>query len=161
MALLEIRKYPDPILRRRATEVPRIDTTIRRLSDQMVETMYFSQGAGLAANQVGVPVRLIVVRLDADVLRLVNPEIVSWEGEEVAEEGCLSIPGFFEHVKRSRKVKVRGTRIDGKVLEEEFEGFFARVFQHEIDHINGLLFVDRLSPVKKGIFRKKYGSGQP
>lgn len=161
MSPLEIRKYPDPILRQRAKEVQEIHDGIRMLSQQMTETMYFCQGAGLAANQVGVPVRLIVVRLDKDVLSLVNPEILAMEGEDVAEEGCLSIPGFFEHVKRWKKIRVKGTLLDGKPFEEDFEGFPARVFQHEIDHINGLLFIDRLSPVKKSIFRKKYQQNAP
>lgn len=154
MAILEIRKYPDPILRKKATEIESISKDIRKLSADMVETMFFWGGAGLAANQVGIPLRLIVVRLEEEALTLINPEILKMEDEEVAEEGCLSIPGFFEHVKRSKKVRIRGRTVEDKYFEEEFENFPARVFQHEIDHINGRLFIDYLSPVKKDLFRK-------
>lgn len=154
MALLEIRKYPDPILRMKATEIESINKDIRKLCADMIETMFFWNGAGLAANQVGIPLRLIVVRFDDGALTLINPEILKMEDEEVAEEGCLSIPGFFDHVKRSKKVRIRGRTMEDKYFEEEFEGFPARVFQHEIDHINGKLFIDHLSPVKKDLFRK-------
>jgi len=157
MAILEIRKYPDPVLRKKATIVREITDDILRLSNEMIDTMKARGGIGLAANQVGFPIRVIVVdRLkNGKPLVLINPEIVMAEGEEVSEEGCLSIPGYFE-LKRSKKVLAKGLDLDGNELNIDCEGILARAIQHEIDHLDGILFVDRLSPVKRSLFRKAY-----
>jgi peptide deformylase len=158
MAILEIRKYPDPVLRKKATIVREITDDILRLSNEMIDTMKARGGIGLAANQVGFPIRVIVVdRLkNGKPLVLINPEIVMAEGEEVSEEGCLSIPGYFEFLKRSKKVLAKGLDLDGNELNIDCEGILARAIQHEIDHLDGILFVDRLSPVKRSLFRKAY-----
>jgi peptide deformylase len=158
--VLEIRKYPDAVLRRQAETVPEITEEIRNLSLDMIETMAAARGVGLAANQVGVTLRLIVVETGAEKksapLVVVNPEILSLEGEEATEEGCLSVPEFYEIVKRARRALVKGKNLKGEEFTIECEGLLARAFQHEIDHLNGILFVDHLSPVKKQLFRKEY-----
>ncbi|HVN95203.1 MAG TPA: peptide deformylase [Syntrophorhabdaceae bacterium] len=160
MAVLEIRTFPDPVLRKIAGPIENITDEIVRLSENMVETMIFAHGAGLAASQIGVATRLITI--DASLvgkkkpLVILNPVIVETIEEEVGEEGCLSVPGFSEFVKRAKKVSARGTDMAGKTLELECEGQFARAMQHEIDHLNGILFIDHLSPIKKNIFKKKY-----
>lgn len=165
MAIREIRKYPDPVLRARTARVEAVDDTINRLIDDMVETMHAAPGVGLAANQVGVPLQVAVIDISPreeqekgkrrPLVVIINPEIVSTEGSVVEEEGCLSIPDFSEKVKRAAKVKVRAQDRTGKLFELEAEGLMAKALQHEIDHLNGLLFVDRLSPLKKNIFRRK------
>jgi len=161
MAILEIKTVPDPVLRKIAIPIDSITGNIIKLSENMVDTMVAARGAGLAANQVGVPVRLVVI--DASLnnkgkkhLIILNPVIVEAAQEEVGEEGCLSVPGFYEFVKRAGKVRARGIDPKGKAIEFECEGQFARAMQHEIDHLNGVLFVDYLSPVKKNIFKKKF-----
>jgi peptide deformylase len=165
VAIREIRKYPDPVLRARTARVEAVDDTINRLIDDMVETMHAAPGVGLAANQVGVPLQVAVIDISPreeqekgkrrPLVVIINPEIVSTEGSVVEEEGCLSIPDFSEKVKRAAKVKVRAQDRTGKLFELEAEGLMAKALQHEIDHLNGLLFVDRLSPLKKNIFRRK------
>ena len=161
MSVIEIRTFPDPVLRKLAKPIDNITDEIVKLSENMVETMILAHGAGLAANQVGVPIRLIIV--DAPVINkenkhliMLNPVIVGADLEEVAEEGCLSVPGFYEFVKRAKKVFARGVDLTGKTIELECEGQLARAMQHEIDHLDGVLFIDHLSPVKKNIFKKKY-----
>jgi peptide deformylase len=162
MALLEIRTYPDPVLRKAAAKVEEVTDDIVQLSKNMVETMRLARGAGLAANQVGVPIRLIV--LDAETEKgqprepiiLLNPVILWQEDEEVDEEGCLSFPKFYEFVKRARKVSVKGETLQKEPFEAVCDGHLARAFQHEIDHLNGVLLIDHLSPVKKNLFKKKY-----
>ena len=161
MAILEIVTVPDPVLRKIAAPIDGITSDIVKLSKNMVDTMVAAHGAGLAANQVGIPVRLIVIDGSLNTkekkhLTIINPVIVKADEEIVGEEGCLSVPGFFEFVKRAGKVHARGIDIKGKTIELECEGQFARAMQHEIDHLNGVLFVDHLSPVKKSIFKKKY-----
>jgi peptide deformylase len=162
MALLRIRTFPDPVLREEAAPVDEVTEAVRKLSRDMVETMRLARGAGLAANQVGVPIRLIVLegdleeRKDGEPLVILNPCIVEKGEEEVSEEGCLSFPKFFEYVKRSKKVVVRGETLDKKPFQRDCEGILARAFQHEIDHLNGVLFIDHLSPVKKDLFKKRY-----
>jgi peptide deformylase len=166
MALLEIRTYPDPILRKVAKPVDDVTPEIKKLVEDMIETMRLSRGAGLAANQVGVPLRLIVLEENTDkksrgdkegrVIVLINPVIVESEGEEISEEGCLSLPKYYEYIKRSRKVSVKGMTINKAPFEIQCEGYTARAFQHEIDHLNGVLFIDYLSPVKRNLFKKKY-----
>ncbi len=166
MALREIRKFPDPVLLKKTDRVEKIDVAIERLIDDMIETMHEAPGVGLAANQVGVPLQLAVIDLTTreekgkgrlqPIVVIVNPEIISMEGSVVEEEGCLSIPDYTETVKRAAKVKVRAQDRKGKNFELEAEGLMAKALQHEIDHLNGLLFVDRLSPLKKRIFKRKY-----
>ncbi len=163
MALLEIRKFPDPVLRKKTNRVTKINGEIDRLITDMVETMHAAPGVGLAANQVGVSLQLAVIDLSPreekekrhPLLVIINPEIISSEGSVVEEEGCLSIPDYAEKVKRSARVKVRAQDRNGKVFELEAEGLLAKALQHEIDHLNGMLFVDRLSPLKKSIFKRR------
>jgi peptide deformylase len=160
MAIHPVRRYPDPVLRKVAEKVTDISTELCKLSEDMIETMRAARGVGLAANQVGVPVRIISLEIglekEASPLILVNPEIVQVASEEIAEEGCLSLPGFYETVKRARQVLVKAVTLDGKEFSMECEGLLARAFQHEIDHLNGVLLVDHLSPVKRQLFRKEY-----
>jgi peptide deformylase len=163
MALREIRKFPDPVLRRKTDRVTNINGTIERLIDDMVETMHAAPGVGLAANQVGVSLQVAVIDLSTreekerrrPLLVIINPEVLSMEGSVVEEEGCLSIPEYAEKVKRAARVKVRAQDRTGKIFELEAEGLLAKALQHEIDHLNGLLFIDRLSPLKKSIFKRR------
>jgi peptide deformylase len=164
MALREIRKYPDPVLRKKTSRVERIDSTLERLIEDMVETMHAAPGVGLAANQVGVSLQLAVIDLSSreneeqrhPLLVIINPEMLSMEGSVIEEEGCLSIPDYAEKVKRAARVKVRAQDRTGKKFEIEAEGLMAKALQHEIDHLNGLLFVDKLSPLKKNFFRRRF-----
>jgi peptide deformylase len=164
MAIREIRKYPDPVLRKQTDRVGSIDNAIQRLIDDMVETMHDAPGVGLAANQVGVPLQVAVIDLSTredparrhPLLVIINPEILSMEGSIIEEEGCLSIPEYTETVKRAQKVKVRALDRNGTSVEIEAEGLLAKALQHEIDHLNGLLFVDRLSLLKRNIFKRKH-----
>ncbi len=163
MAIRTIRTYPDPVLRAKTARVEAVDDSLQRLIEDMVETMHAAPGVGLAANQIGVPLQLAVIdisdreegRPKRSLVVLINPEIISQEGSVVAEEGCLSIPDLSEKVKRAAKVKVRAQDRTGKVFEMEADGLMAKALQHEIDHLNGILFVDRLSPLKRSIFRRK------
>jgi peptide deformylase len=163
MAIREIRKYPDPVLRNKTARVGRIDGSLDRLIEDMVETMHAAPGVGLAANQVGVALQLAVIDLSAredeeqrrPLLVIINPEILAMEGV-IEEEGCLSIPDYAEKVKRAVKVRARAQDRSGKPFQIEAEGLLAKALQHEIDHLNGLLFVDRLSPLKKSIFKRRY-----
>ena len=160
MALHPIRKYPDPVLREVAREVTDVSDELCRLSEDMVETMRSARGIGLAANQVGFSVRLICVdpgleKEDAPLI-LINPVITELGSDEAAEEGCLSLPGYYETVKRAKQVSVKAVTLEGKEFSIECEGLLARAFQHEIDHLNGILLVDHLSPIKRRLFRKEY-----
>jgi peptide deformylase len=164
MALREIRTYPDPVLRKKTSAVERIDSALDRLIEDMVETMHAAPGVGLAANQVGVPLQLAVIDLSSredeeqrhPLLVIINPEILALEGSVIEEEGCLSIPDYAEKVKRAARVKVRAQDRKGKQFEIEAEGLMAKALQHEIDHLNGLLFVDKLSPLKKSLFKRRF-----
>ncbi len=163
MALREIRTYPDPVLRNKTVRVERIDSALDRLIEDMVETMHAAPGVGLAANQIGVPLQLAVIDLSTredeaqrhPLLVIINPEILFQEGSVIEEEGCLSIPDYEEKVKRAARVKVRAQDRAGKAFEIEAEGLMAKALQHEIDHLNGILFVDRLSPLKRSIFKRR------
>lgn len=164
MAFIEIRTFPDPVLRKVAEPVKNVTKEILKLSGDMIETMRLSNGAGLAANQVGVPIRLITIeehlnKQENRHIVLINPVIVETDSEETAEEGCLSLPKFYEYIKRAKKVLARGVNLEGETIEIECEGQLARAIQHEIDHLNGILFIDHLSPVKKDLFKKKYLKG--
>ncbi len=160
MAIHPVRKYPDPVLRKVAEKVVDISDDICRLSEDMIETMRAARGIGLAANQVGVSLRLIAIEggieKESPALVILNPEIVEAGPEELAEEGCLSLPGFYESLKRASRVRVKGTTVDGRDFDLECSGLLARAFQHEIDHLNGVLLVDHLSPVKRQLFRKEF-----
>ena len=161
MAVLPIVTYPDPRLMVKSSPVRIISMEIRKLLDDMVETMYAAPGVGLAAPQVGHNVRAIVVDISAQeedspgLIRLLNPEIIYSGGEQIGEEGCLSIPGFVSLVKRREKVRVKGLDEEGKYSEYDATGLLARALQHEIDHIEGILFIDRLSRLKRGLFKKR------
>lgn len=158
MAKLEILTFPDPRLRAIAKPVSDVDDKIRGFVDDMFETMYEAPGIGLAATQVGVDKRVIVIDtsdVKNDPLVLINPEILLLEGEEQMDEGCLSVPGFFETVKRAERVKVRALDRDGASREIEADGLLSVCIQHEIDHLDGKLFVDYLSSLKRQRIRKK------
>jgi peptide deformylase len=158
MAVLEILHFPDPRLRTKAQAVPRVDDKIRRLVDDMFETMYAAPGIGLAATQVNVPLRVLV--LDVSEERnaprcFVNPEILTREGDEEMEEGCLSVPGVYDRVHRAERIRVRALDRDGQAFELDADGLLAVCIQHEIDHLDGKLFVDYLSALKRQRIRKK------
>jgi peptide deformylase len=161
MAVLEIRKYPDRILREKTSPVNDFGPSLQRLIDDMIETMYAAPGVGLAANQVGVPKQVMVVDVstkqqDAPLIVIINPQIVLAEGESASEEGCLSLPDYTTVVKRAERVKVRGLDRHGREIEVEGEGLLARALQHEIDHLNGKLLIDRISRLKREWFKKRY-----
>jgi peptide deformylase len=152
MALLNILEYPDPRLRKVATAVAAVTPEIQKLVRDMAETMYAAPGVGLAATQVDVHKRVIVMDISEarDELRVfINPEILVAEGEAECEEGCLSVPGYYEKVTRAARVVVRALDADGKPLEVDAEGVLAVCIQHEIDHLVGRMFVDRISPLKR------------
>ena len=158
MALRTILEFPDPRLRTRAQPVTQFDAELGRVIDDMFETMYSAPGIGLAAPQVDVHKRLIVIDVSKDrnePLVFINPEILSREGETVTEEGCLSVPGIFDQVKRAAKVRVRAQDRNGEVFEREYDDIMAVCVQHEMDHIDGKLFVDYLSDLKRERIRKK------
>jgi len=147
MALLQILEYPDPRLRTRAEPVEAVDDALRRLIDDMFETMYAAPGIGLAATQVDVHRRLLVADVSEnhdDPRVFINPEILEKDGVEVSEEGCLSVPGMRGYVERPRAIRYRGFDPFGKRIEREARGFHAIVFQHEYDHLDGILYPDRL-----------------
>jgi len=161
MALLEIRKYPDKILKEKTILVTNLNGETQRLIDDMIETMYAVNGVGLAANQVGVSKRLCVIDVSArgekrPLMVLINPVLVSKEGTQNSEEGCLSVPGFITNVKRAEKVLVKAHDRQGNPLEIEATAFLAKVLQHELDHLDGLLLIDRISPIKREFFKKRY-----
>ncbi len=160
MAVLDICKYPDPVLLKKAAPIQKIDGPLKRLIQDMIETMYTAPGIGLAANQVGKLVRLIVFDVtpkdqDRNPAVLINPEIVEAEGEQTLEEGCLSVPDYYSDVKRSAKVLVRGLDAEGKPMEVCGEGILATVLQHEIDHLDGILFIERISALKRALYKKR------
>jgi len=158
MAKLKILEYPDPRLRKKAVPVASVDDALRRLIEDMFETMYDAPGIGLAATQVDVHRRLLVADVSAEKDHpyvLINPEIVAQDGLEVSEEGCLSVPGYFEEVERAERVRVRYLDRDGAAIEADFEGLLAVCVQHEIDHLDGRLFVDYLSEAKRQRIRKR------
>ena len=146
MAVREILSFDHPALRQKARKVPRVDTSIVRLLDDLAETMYAAPGAGLAANQIGVTLRVCVVKGDDNQhYGLVNPVVVKGEGSQIGYEGCLSLPGWVGEVERYETVVVKGLNRKGKEVRIKSSGFTARAFQHEIDHLDGVLFTDRLT----------------
>ncbi len=158
MALLEILEYPDPRLFTKAQPVERIDASVQRLVEDMAETMYAAPGIGLAATQVNVHRRVIVIDVSEErdaLLVLINPELIVIEGERVSEEGCLSVPGIFEPVRRAARVVVRATNQHAEPLELAAEDMLAVCIQHEIDHLEGRVFVDKLSQLKRSRIRAR------
>jgi peptide deformylase len=158
MARLQILEFPDPRLRTRAHPVEQVDDALRRLIDDMFETMYEAPGIGLAATQVNVHKRVLVIDLSQDrsqPLVLINPEIVARSGTEDSEEGCLSVPGIYEKVTRAERIRVRTLDRQGQSTEIDAEGLLAVCIQHEMDHLEGKLFVDYLSELKRTRIRRK------
>lgn len=160
MPILEIIKYGNSTLAQRAEEIKTIDKEIEELAQSMVQTMHAAPGIGLAAPQVNVSKRLITADISVgerseDLIILINPELVSQEGEVILEEGCLSVPDITEKVARSSHVVIKGLDLDGNERVIEAEGTLARVFCHEIDHLNGKLFFENLSPLKRNLIKKK------
>lgn len=158
MAILEILHYPDPRLRNEAKPVTEVDAEIQQLVKDMFETMYDAPGIGLASIQVNVPKRVIVVDVSEEQdqpLCFINPEVVETEGEETMDEGCLSVPGFYETVQRAEKIRVKALNEKGETFEMDADGLLAVCIQHEIDHLDGKLFVDYISPLKRNRIRKK------
>ncbi|GMV69982.1 MAG: peptide deformylase [Pseudomonadota bacterium] len=158
MATLEILHFPDPRLRRRARPVPQVSEAVRGMLDDMLETMYDAKGVGLAATQVDIHLRMLVADVSDErdqPLYLVNPEIVARDGLQESEEGCLSVPGVYEPVRRAEQIRVRALGRDGEALEFDADGLLAVCIQHEIDHLDGKLFVDYLSELKRQRIRKK------
>jgi peptide deformylase len=158
MTTLNILHFPDPRLRNVARPVKQVDDAIRKLADDMLETMYAAPGIGLAATQVNVDKRVVVIDVSEDKgqpLYLINPEILELEGVEEMEEGCLSVPGVYEQVQRADQVRIRALDLDGQPFEMQASGLLAVCIQHEIDHLDGKLFVDYLSQLKRTRIRKK------
>jgi len=160
MAIRNIITYPNPVLRQQAKKVTQFDEELKKLAEDMGETMYDAPGIGLAANQIGVLLQVIVV----DVTELddekkfetyVNPVISEGEGSEVDEEGCLSVIDYTSQVKRFKKIKFTAQDIEGNTIEFEAEDRLARIFQHEVDHLHGKLFIDRISTLKRSLYKKK------
>ncbi|RKZ91752.1 MAG: peptide deformylase [Gammaproteobacteria bacterium] len=158
MALLEILRFPDPRLRKKATSISNVSDDIRQLADDMLETMYAAPGVGLAANQVNVQKRIVVIDISEDKsspLILINPEIINKEGEREHEEGCLSVPEAYEMVTRADKVRIKALNRDGEIFELDTDELLATCIQHEIDHLDGKLFVDYLSNLKRQRIKKR------
>jgi peptide deformylase len=161
MSNLKIYQYPEPVLRKETAKISSFDEDLVKLIEDMAETMYNAPGIGLAAPQIGRSVKLIVVDTSKDpegekqYMALVNPEIVAHEGTQLDEEGCLSVPELTSHVKRHKKITVTYQDSDGIPHELTTEDRFAVVLQHEIDHLNGILFIDHLSPLKRNLYKKK------
>jgi peptide deformylase len=160
MALLPILKYPDPRLKTAASPVTTVDDEIRKLVDDMAETMYAAEGCGLAANQVGVMKRIFIVDAagedePSDLKVFINPEILETVGIQTWEEGCLSFPGITEEIKRAERVRVRALDLQGKAFELEATGLLAVAIQHENDHLNGVVMLDKLSALKRRVLGRK------
>jgi len=160
MAIKKILTYPDPVLRQKVETVTSFDDSLKQLAGDLAETMYDAPGAGLAANQIGVCLRVAVINVpgsdeEKSHLVLVNPEIVEKEGCQVDEEGCLSVIDLTANVERYRKLLIRAQDLNGKTMEFPAEDFFARVIQHELDHLQGILFIDHLSSLKRTLYKKR------
>ncbi|HYA26411.1 MAG TPA: peptide deformylase [Thermodesulfovibrionales bacterium] len=162
MAILEIKKYPEKVLKQKALPVGKIDGEIQRLIDDMVETMYAAPGVGLAAPQVGFSKRIVVIDVsiredeNTPLVVMINPEIKTAEGKVESEEGCLSLPGYITSVIRSERIVVCGLDRQGRPLQIEADGLLCRAFQHEIDHLDGTLLIDRISTIKREFFKKRF-----
>jgi peptide deformylase len=158
MAVLDILRYPDPRLHTVARPVPDVDDAVRRLAANLADTMYAAPGVGLSATQVNVHRRLIVIDISEardQLLLLINPEIIAAEGTQECEEGCLSVPGVYEKVTRAHSIKVRALGADGAPFERDAEGLLAVCIQHEMDHLDGKVFVEYLSRLKQARIRAR------
>ena len=165
MAKMKLRFFPDPVLKQKTKRVTTFDSSVRKLAQDMLDTMYENDGVGLAAPQVGVSRKITVIDISGGVkdegvppsekIVLINPKIIHKEGKQVGEEGCLSIPGFREQVKRAKKVTVRAQNLEGEWFERTGEDLLARAIQHEIDHLNGVLFISHISPLKRDLIKRK------
>ncbi len=158
MAILDILRFPDPRLRNRAKRIDQVDAALQGVIDDMLETMYQAPGIGLAATQVNIAKRLIVMDLSEEKnqpLILINPEIIERDGSDEHEEGCLSVPGIYETVKRAERIRVKALDREGNPFEMDADELLAICIQHEIDHLDGKLFVDYLSSLKRQRIRKK------
>jgi peptide deformylase len=161
MAIREIRKYPDPVLRKKAAPVKHIDADLRKLVDDMVDTMYAEPGVGLAAPQIGVSLRLLVTDITVgekpdSLIVLVNPKIVSTSGRVIEEEGCLSIPNIRADIPRAESVEIRGWDLDQQEVSVKGRGYLARAFQHEMDHLDGILIWDRMSKIQREVLKNEW-----
>lgn len=153
---MNIYVYEAPILRKKSNEVEIFDEELKNTLEEMVKTMKLAKGIGLAANQVGIDKRFFVLGIEDEVYKIVNPEILEFSEELVEyEEGCLSIPGIFRNVIRPEKIKVRYFNENGEKIETTYEGIISRAFQHEFDHLDGVLFIDKISPLSRNLIRKK------
>lgn len=155
--IYKIRTYGDPCLTKENMEIKEINEEIKEIIENMVETMHDSTGVGLAGPQVGINKKLFVIDIgDGKIRRVINPEILeASEDYSETDEGCLSVPGIYKKVKRAFTIKVRYQNIDGEIVEEQMEGFLAKAFQHEFDHLSGILFIQKVSPVSKKMISKK------
>lgn len=165
MAILEIKKYPEKVLKQKAKPVTLFDEDLQTLIDNMIETMYAAPGVGLAAPQVGKSRRLAVIDISSregkfPLIVLINPVIVNCEGEVEFEEGCLSLPEYTAKVKRAETVVVNALDREGKAMEIEATDLLAVALQHEIDHLDGMLLIDRISPIKREFFKKRHKKSQ-
>ncbi len=161
MALRTIKNCFDPVLRKQCEIVKNIDAELVTLSEDMIETTLAAPGVGLAANQIGISRRIFVINMGAEtdknnLVTLINPEITSIEGSELGEEGCLSIPDVVANVKRATQVEIKAVDLNGKDVRYEASGFLARALQHEMDHLNGVLFWDSLGKIKRDILKRKF-----
>jgi peptide deformylase len=156
MAVLELLKYPHPLLKKKGEKVTKVNNSIKRLIHDMAETMYFNKGVGLAAPQVGISKQIITVDVGKGLICLINPTLLNKEGEIQMEEGCLSFPEVSLNITRSKKVTLKGLNPDGEEVVVEAEELLARIFQHEMDHLEGVLIIDRVSPLKRELIRKKF-----
>jgi peptide deformylase len=165
MAVRSIHAFPDTILRQKAQPVTALDTEVQRLIDDMVETMYAAPGIGLAAPQIGVSLQVFVVDVTSGkdphaLMTIINPDLVLLEGRVREDEGCLSVPGIYGLTPRAAKVLLRGINRAGEAVEITGEGLLARALQHEMDHLQGLLFFDRMGPVGRDLVKRKYRRAQ-
>ncbi len=155
MPLKEIIRYPDPVIRKKSEFVEEVNEEIKQLIKDMTDTMYASSGVGLAAVQIGVLKRVIVVNVGEELITMVNPEILENEGESQMEEGCLCLPGVLIEIKRSEKVKVKGLNDKGEEIVVDVEGLLARALQHEVEHLDGILIIDKVSRIKRQLLTSK------
>jgi peptide deformylase len=161
MPVLTIKNCLDPVLRKQCQIIKNIDGELVTLSEDMIETTLAAPGVGLAANQIGIPWRLFVVNMGVEtdkdnMITLINPEITAMEGNEMGEEGCLSIPDVIAEVHRATQIEVKAIDLKGNDIRFEAKGYLARAFQHEMDHLNGILFWDNLGKVKRDILKRKF-----
>lgn len=160
MAIKEIVTYPNPILKKKSKPITSFDSELKQLVDDMAETMFAVPGSGLAAVQIGALFQVFLMNLSKNenenkYLALINPEILEKQGTQSDKEGCLSVPDYFTKVKRAQKVKVQALDINGNEHKYEFEDWLARVVQHEVDHLNGILILDRISSLKRALYKKR------